>query len=93
MIVIRLDRVLADRKMKLKSSTDYVMSRALDHQGETVLLMVNISPDTPADVTVTHNGNEMEDFFDSAWKYKGDHGKFQFKLKPVETKVLRFNRK
>ena len=53
--------------------------------------MVNISPDTPADVTFSHPVCEAEDFFDSAWKYKGSNGKFTFRLKPVETKVIRLS--
>ena len=90
----RLEPVLSNgipRRLELNSTTGHVPFRALDYQGETIILMVNISPDTPADVTFSHPVCEAEDFFDSAWKYKGSNGKFTFRLKPVETKVIRLS--
>ena len=76
--------------LKVKASTDYVVSRAVDCNGEKILILLNISPDTPADVSFRINSKSAEYFFDSAWKYHGKDGVFLFRLAPLESKVLKF---
>ena len=87
-----LEPVLSDgkeQKADVHLSTDYVKVRCLNYQGETVLLFVNISPDTPATVELKMNAEYAENFFDSAWKYHRKNGIFSFHLKPVKTLVIR----
>ena len=88
----RLEPVLSDgkeQKVDAHFSTNYVKACSFSYQGETIILLVNISPDTKATVDLKWNADQAENFFDSAWKYQSKKGLFSFHLKPVETLVLR----
>jgi hypothetical protein len=74
--------------LPVKVSTDYVVHRALKYQGKTVLIMLNVSPDTEAVAEVQLPRDRAENFFDPEWKFYGKNGKYILNLKPLETIVL-----
>ena len=91
----RLEPVLrnpAAEPLPLESSHEFVAHKMFQEGDTPVLLLVNLSNDTPTDVSFSHAATEAEDFFDPAWTYKPEDGKYRFRLEPNQSLVLRLKR-
>ena len=59
-------------------------------EGDTpVLLLVNLSNDTPTEVSFATEAVSASDFFDDAWSYPLEGGKIKLNLKPNGSAVIR----
>ena len=88
----RLEPVLrhpGKQPIPVKSSHEFIASGVFQDGDVPVLILVNLSNDAPADVSFDHPANKAEDFFDAEWKYTSKNGKFQFRLDPNQSLVLR----
>lgn len=88
----RLEPVLRNpggQPILVTSSHEFVVSGVFQDGGTPVLILVNLSNDSAADVSFEHPAKRAEDFFDPEWKYASKDGKFQFHLAPDQSCVLR----
>ena len=88
----RLEPVLRNpgkQSVGVKSSHEFIASGVFQDGGVPVLILVNLSNDAPADVSFEHPAGTAENFFDTEWKYTSKNGKFQFRLEPNQSLVLR----
>ena len=87
----RLEPVLRHpgEPIPVKSSHEFVVSGVFQDGPDPVIIIVNISGDTPADITFAHPASAAENFFDPQWKYVPSKGKYHLRLDPNESKVLR----
>ena len=76
-------------QLKLIASDPCIASRAVACGGEKIVMLVNVSPDTPAKVNFQCKASKAENFFDPAWQIHSRCGVFSLQLKPLETRVLR----
>ena len=80
----------ADRmEWPVKSSTPHVRSCAFRNGDQIVVLAVNLSNETPAEVSFDTAAKSASDFFDGAWTYPVEEGKIKLVLKPNGTAVIR----
>ena len=88
----RLEPVLRNpgkQPIAVKSSLEFIASGVFQDGDVPVLILVNLSNDTPADVSFEHPAGTAENFFDTEWKYTSKNGKFQFRLDPNQSLILR----
>ena len=88
----RLEPVLRNpgkQPIAVKSSHEFIASGVFQDGDAPVLILVNLSNDAAADVSFDHSAKKAEDFFDAEWKYTSKNGKFQFRLEPNQSLVLR----
>lgn len=87
----RLEPVLRNpgKPVPIRSSHEFVASGVFLDGNEPVILAVNISGDTPADIRFEHPAKAVENFFDPQWKYLPAKGKYHFRLGPNQSLVLR----
>ena len=90
----RLEPVLRNpgTPIKITSSHEFVVSGVFQDGDDPVLIIVNISGDTPADIRFAHSAKAAEDFFDPEWKYAHSKGIYRFRLGPNQSKVLRLKK-
>ncbi len=91
----RLEPVLrhpGKQPIKVRSSHEFVASGVFQDGDDPVLIIVNISGDTPADISFVHPASAAEDFFDPEWKYAHSKGIYRFRLGPNQSKVLRLKK-
>ncbi len=88
----RLEPVLRNpgkQPILVKSSHEFIASGVFQDGDVPVLVLVNLSNDAATDVSFDHPAETAEDFFDAEWKYAAKNGKFQFRLGPNQSLVLR----
>ena len=90
----RLEPVLRNsgNPVPVKSSHEFIASGMYQDGDDPVILIVNISGDTPADISFVHPAKAAENFFDPQWKYTPSKGIYQFRLGPNESRVLRLKK-
>jgi len=90
----RLEPILRKpgKPVQVTSSHEFVASGIFQDGTDQVIIIVNISGDTPADITFAHPASAAENFFDPQWKYVPSKGKYHFRLGPNESKVLRLKK-
>ena len=90
----RLEPVLRKpgKPIPVKSSHEFIASGVFQDGGDPVILIVNISGDTPADISFAHPAKAAENFFDPQWKYIPSKGIYHFRLWPNESRVLRLKK-
>ena len=90
----RLEPVLRHpgKPVPVRASHEFVVSGVFQDGEEPVILIVNISGDTPADIRFEHPAKAAENFFDPQWKYTPSKGVYHFRLGPNESLVLRLKR-
>jgi len=75
--------------LPLQTTSNFVRHTAYNYQNEKILMVVNMSADTPAEVSVDTQANQAEDFYDAAWKYPIANGKLSLKLTPNQGLIIR----
>ena len=90
----RLEPVLRNpgKSVPVKSSHEFVVSGVFRDGKDPVVILVNISGDTPADISFAHPAKAAENFFDPQWKYAPSNGVFHFCLGPNQSRVLRLKK-
>ena len=76
------------KPIQIRSSHEFVVSGVFQDGEEPVILIVNISGDTPADIRFEHPAKAAENFFDPHWKYMPSKGVYHFRLAPNGSLVL-----
>ena len=88
----RLEPVLrtpAEQPIPVEASHEFIVSKVFQAGPDPVILLVNISNDTPAEVSFGTEADSASDFFDEAWAYPIEQGKIKLNLKPNGTAVIR----
>ena len=71
------------------ASTPNVRTCAIKGDGQVVVLAVNLSNETSADISFSTDAKSVTDFFDDAWAYPIENQKTKLTLKPNGTAILR----
>jgi len=91
----RLEPILRQpgKPVPVTSSHEFVASGVFQDGTDQVIIIVNISGDTPADITFAFPASAADNYFDPQWKYAPSNGKYHFRLGPNGSKVLRLKNK